>query len=270
MPKVDNDDTKKVAKPFIVIAQKRAGGTMLTHLLSSHPEIFCDRGETMHQLSIWRKHAKRIDVGLLTYILGHQEGYRASGFRCVYIQAMNVGVWNQLRKFDFKIIHLTRTNKIRQAASHAIQRMIRMKRIDEYYPVHTFDSLQGNPPPRVEVPPWVLLKYAREFVQQDKGMCENLARDRFEVLPLSYTDLVEFEGNFANKMPLMTQKNVCNYLKVSQHAMVHNLQKITAIPLRMLFKNWSSIEEAVEKSEFADCLADEEGWIFRDGYWRKI
>jgi len=84
MPKIDNDPTKRIAKPFIILANVRTGGTFLAHCLSNHPEIHCDRGETIHHGSIWRKRATATPFADLFYLLLRQEGYHASGFRMIY------------------------------------------------------------------------------------------------------------------------------------------------------------------------------------------
>jgi len=40
----DNDQTKGMAQGAVIIAAIRSGGTFLTHCLSSHSMIHCDRG----------------------------------------------------------------------------------------------------------------------------------------------------------------------------------------------------------------------------------
>jgi len=52
---VDNDRTKGLALPFLILAHVRTGGTFCAHALSNHPQVYCDRGETLHHLSAWRK-----------------------------------------------------------------------------------------------------------------------------------------------------------------------------------------------------------------------
>jgi len=270
MPKIENDETKRIARPFVIIAQKRSGGTVLAHCLSSHPDVYCDRGETFHELSVWGKHARGISKSLLAYILGHQEGYLYSGFRCVYLQALDKDLWNTFRKFDFKVIHLTRSNILRQGASIAVQRQIRAGKV-EYYPVHTFRDIQERDDfPRVEIQPWVLLKHCREVVQQDAGMVKNLELARFDVLKMKYTDFVGKEGKVITRLPNDASSKLCDFLELPSAEMTTRLKRVSSFPLREMFVNWDEIETAVKVSEFADFLSEEEGWeCFNDG-WRRV
>ena len=59
---VQNDRTKNLARPAVVIASVRSGGTYLAHCLSNHPQVFCDRGESLHHDSLWHRYLKADSV----------------------------------------------------------------------------------------------------------------------------------------------------------------------------------------------------------------
>ena len=73
MPKVENDETKYLARPAVLIASVRSGGTFLAHCLSNHPQIFCDRGESLHYRSLWHTHLTTNRAKLI-YCLTHMLG----------------------------------------------------------------------------------------------------------------------------------------------------------------------------------------------------
>ena len=262
MPKIDNDETKDAAQPFLIVAQKRSGGTYLTHCLSNHPRIFCDRGESMHHLSIWRK---RFDPSDILYVLTHQEGYFASGFRMVYSQAFDRELWTIITEMlKPKIIWLTRENVLRCGVSVCINRMIRMKELP-YHPVHSFVY---RDPPRFTVDPNRILGACRKVVSSNKTSGKLLANSGLDYLHITYSELVGGEGNAVRCMTDTAAVKACGFLGVENYPLCSGLARVHAHPLRIMFENWKDIEKAIAASEFAPWLADEEQWQYEGGQWQ--
>jgi hypothetical protein len=260
MPKIDNDPTKHAASPFLVIAGKRSGGTYLTHCLSNHPQVFCDRGEAMHHLSVWRR-ALSVENVLLT--LTHQEGYQASGFRMVYVQAFNPRVIKVISEIGPRVIWLTRDNKLRQGASMALNRAIRAQRA-EYHPVHTFNDVK---PPLQTVAPEIILKNCRMAVQEDAKAARMLVNLRVDYINVKYADLVGGEGLTNRCIPEEVGLRLCEFLGVYNFPLHCDLKRVYPVPLRAMFANWKEIYTAVKDSEFALYLEDEAHWTKEGEKW---
>ncbi len=263
MPKVENDETKNTAQPFVIVAQKRSGGTYLTHCLSSHVDIFCDRGESVHHASLWTRNIR--DTITIMKVLLNQEGYFASGFRMVYSQAFESRRWKFLNstKPKPKVILLTRNNVLRQGVSIALNTRIRKGKF-AYYPVHAFDTPDL---PKWQLDPKVIISTCRKIVIEDKRAAKKVKK--FDVLPLTYTDLVGREGETQPKIIEETGKQICNFLGVQYEPLYTRLKRVHSHPLRAMFENWTEIEAAVKETEFAKHLEEEANWYKdNDGVWR--
>lgn len=262
MTRIDNDPTKGIAKPFVLIAHVRSGGTMLAHVLSDHPEIHCDRGESLHHLSLWRRQLPHVEANRMLHILLHQEGYLASGCRLNYTQAFHQRVWRYLVKQGVPVIHLTRENHLRQGISFAYHQAVRGKQVP-YHPVHTFVEVE---PPQVELSPEYLLGHCRQIAEQEKRARKRLEKFSFEVLDLSYADLTGGEGTTVRCIEREAASKICEFLGVRVLRMCCDLKRVHGHPLHAWFTNWAKIEKAIEASEFAAFLEDEK-WRLVDGRW---
>ena len=261
MPKIDNDPTKKVAKPFLIIASVRCGGTYLAHSLSNHPSVYCDRGESMHEHSLWRQN--KVTAMKLLHLLTHQEGYKASGFRMVYSQALSKHVWRWIRGAKPNIIHLSRRNILRQATSLVFHRMVRRGDV-EYYPVHTFKQTK---PPKVTILPDVILKACKELDHANRSVAKHLEKVKLNVLPVEYSQMVGGEGMTTPFVTAEVGKKICNHLGVCEYPLSCELKRVHQHPLKAMLENWSDVEAVVAHSEFAECLADEMNWELVRGRW---
>lgn len=263
MTKVDNDETKRTAQPFVIIAGRRTGGTYLTHCLSNHPQIYCDRGESIHHDAVWRRH---IPPRKIVYVLTHQEGYHASGFRMVYDQAFHKNVWPQILRIKPKVLWLTRENLLRQGTSIAINRLVRMDKI-AYFPVHSFEEPQT---PRYTIDPAHILKWCHYAAEQDRRAAKRFIDAGLDYLPLTYEQLV---GKLGVTQPCLlhgAQERVCGFLGVRSIELCSDLRRVHRHPLAAMFKNWKQIKRAIARSEWAHWLAQEDKWYQNEkGRWAK-
>jgi LPS sulfotransferase NodH len=262
MVRVDNDPTKTVAQPYLIVSGVRTGGTYLAHSLSNHPQVFCDRGESMHRLSIWRNKARQVDGHLLLHLLTHQEGYHASGFRMVYSQARPLIPY--IIKERCKVIMLRRENVLRQSVSWLFHQMVR-KAIVPYFPVHSFKEVKI--PKQAEIRPEAILKWCRTFEQAHYDMVDAL--DALDLIEIEYSKMVGGEGETQPKMSRAISYKICGFLGVKKQILGCDLKRVHSHPLKAILKNWNDVEEAVKESPYARFLDDENKWTKKGTKWIK-
>jgi hypothetical protein len=264
MPKVDNDPVKSKAKPFLIIAGVRCGGTFLAHGLSNHSQVFCDRGETMHQHYIWRREASMSHLELLD-ILTHQEGYHASGFRMVHSQAFNKQVWRAIVKMKPKIIHLSRANVLRQAVSFCFNQEVRKGRA-AYYPVHVFK--QRPPPAPATIAPETILHFCRQFTNANHTARTKFNKAKLQTLYVEYAAMVGAEGLSRPCAAESVANTICEFLGVRQTSLCSDLKRVHQWPLRAMLANWREVRPAIAASPWARWLEHEAQWKQdKDGRW---
>jgi len=247
---VDNDETKNAALPAVIIANVRSGGTFLSHCLSNHPQIFCDRGESLHHLSLWHTYLT-VDRVKLLYCLTHMSGWRASLCKLTYNNAFQPDLWAYLDKARPHVIHLSRRNVIRQAVSALINRMARAGQIE--HPSHSFETPAAA---RVDLAPQTILDLARGLRAEDERVAKALAGWP-HVLALDYATLMGGEGMVASRLDVKAGRAVCDFLGVTYHAMPCELKRVNPQPLSEILTNWQDVLPAIQASEFAECLGDE-------------
>ena len=262
MPKIDNDETKHIAQPFIIIAQKRSGGTYLTHCLSNHPQVFCDRGESVHHASVWRRGG--VPAEGVYRILTDQEGYRASGFRMVYNQAFDTALWQITQDVRPKVIWLTRNNKLRQAVSIIINQKIRKGKAD-YFPVHAMR--ETGKPPQYTIGPHVIISYIERIIAEDRRAIKRISGAQLDYMPLTYTDMVGNEGTTRPCIQAAATLELCEFLGVAKHVLCCELKRVHSHPLRALLSNWNEVEAAIGDTAYSVWLPDEAAWVLKDGKW---
>lgn len=261
MPKIDNDETKRIAQPFIILANVRTGGTFLAHCLSNHMQVHCDRGETIHHGSIWRKRAAGIPFADLFHLLLHQEGYKASGFRMIYRQAFDRRVWPLIVEHKCRIIHLWRENVLRQSVSWLFQQRVRHGK-EDYFPVHTFKDQQ---PPQVELSPESVIVWCKKL--EVAALEAHNRIKHLNSLEVEYGRMVDGEGNTNSFVKGKESERITGFLGVESTLMFCDLKRVTAWPLYAMLTNWPEVREAVEQTKYAVHLADEVGWTFQNGRW---
>lgn len=251
--KRENDKTRDIARPMIVISAIRAGGTFLAHCLSNHSQIYCDRGEPFHHRSVWVQSMNPDRLQLLAVML-NQTGYRVSGCKLTYTQALHRNVWPWIVDRQPLVIWLRRQNKIRQAVSVLLNKRSRDGQFKR--PQHTFEEPS---PLQVELPSAAILTTARGLESRDRRAGKMLSRiDR--VLSLTYAQIVGGEQGAPEWLDAQATTRVCEFLGVRRELMRCDLQRVNRYPLRAILTNWPEVRRAVKGSEFAACLSDEEAW----------
>lgn len=242
---VENDATKSIAQPAVIITGVRTGGTLLAHCLSNHPDIFCDRAESLHQGSIWHSQLKVGNIELLKCLL-HMQGYRISMCKLVYSQVFWLDVWPWLIEQQPRVIWLTRDNTIRQAVSILINKVARSGAIN--HPQHSFDDVT---PIQISLQADNLLATARTALDLDNHARNELSKIR-AVLHLTYEHMQEEDG-----LTEQVGRTVCEFLGVRYVPMTCELKRINPSPLSEIIANWREVRPAIEASEFRACLESE-------------
>jgi len=264
MARIDNDETKDIATPFLILAHVRTGGTFCAHALSNHPSVFCDRGEVMHHASIWRK--AKIKPDRLMVMLWNQTGYFASGFRLIYRQAFHEKVWPTIQKVQPKIIHLQRRSLLRQALSYAYQQQVRGRNL-EYHPVHSFRE-RDVPQATMDLD---YAAYAVKRIASERKRGHDRLKKEFdgEYIEVFYEDMVRGgAGGSVQEMNPRERARVCQFLGVDNVPLRVDLKREFPVPLWEMFGNWTALRERLAREGWGYNVEQEENsWTQVDGRW---
>lgn len=244
MGRIDNDETKGLALPFVILAHVRCGGTFCAHALSNHPLIHCDRGETVHHLSVWRKAG--IKPGMILKLMWDQTGYRAAGLRLIYRQAFHRRVWPAIQEIQPHIIHLTRRGLIRQALSYGYQQEVRSGGVP-YHPVHSFKTRR---PPAQVMDPRAAVRYVQSVDRERKRGQQTVDLYDGPALEVLYEDMVGWTTVTALKMAPTVSEAICAFLNVPAEPLRVDLRRDFPISTPDMFANWPEIERALRKAGY--------------------
>ena len=104
---------------FLIISPTRSGGTLLSHAIDSHPDIFCYRSEPLHRLDPIRMISKTPFIAIDTCL--KMPGYEVSGCKLTYDQYKSIGEESIKALNVHKIIHLHRENALERIVSEAVR-----------------------------------------------------------------------------------------------------------------------------------------------------
>lgn len=242
-----------VPRQAVIVANVRSGGTFLSHCLSNHEDVHCDRGDILHHRSIWRQCIPG-DPALVLRCALNQAHYAVCACKLTYTQAFDKAVWPYLMETRPKLIWLHRENHLRQAVSVILVKLMRKGLLDQ--PVH---SMRETVPVRVQIAPEVVLQHVRNIASQDANAAKRLG-GLGEHLELTYADVVGGEGNVATQLPTATTKRLCAFLGIPYQTLRCRLTRVNAQPLREMLTNWAEIETAVEDAGMGHYLKDEAAW----------
>lgn len=252
---VQNDPTQNMARPAIIVAAIRAGGTFLSHCLSNHPNIYCNRGEPLHHGSSWSA-AFNGDRRLLLRVLLNQTGYQISMCKLTYVQAFHRDIWPEIQRLKPWVIWLRRANMIRQALSVAINQQARAGQL--VHPQHTFEPTE---PVRIEIPPGQFLRYLDGLTQQNTR-AEMRLSSLPHVLPMVYEEITSnpWHHDTAAGLSSKARMQICLFLGVPIRPMPTDLIRVNPGPLSELLVNWDEIRQAIMKSPYSELLEGERHW----------
>lgn len=217
----------------------------------------------MHRHSVWRQ-GYSVKGHELLRVLTSQEGYHASGFRMVHSQAFSKHIWRAIVDTKPNILHLTRENVLRQAASLVFHRMVRAHKAP-FHPVHTFNLVE--PPQPMTIQPHILLTACRELMRQSNSADSRMRKARLPVLTVKYGEMVGGEGKQSIFVELDVARKICGHIGVCEYPLTCELKRVHQHPLKAMIANWAEVEKAVATSEFARHLGHEMAWVNIKGRW---
>jgi predicted nuclease of predicted toxin-antitoxin system len=249
-----NHPLLSLATPMVIVAPVRAGGTFLSHCLSNHPDIYCDRGEPLRQASGWRAFTRENRAELLT-VLASQTGYRVSGFKLTYDQAFQDDVQAWLATTKPRVIWLRRENLLRQAISQIVNRAVREGALQRAQ--HSFGAVAIEP---VAIEPADAIRYLVHFGRQNKAAEKLLAE--LTVLPVTYEEITanREHGYEAQELNPEAGARICEFLGVPYAPMPTRLVRIHAGPISSLVSNWQELRVALLDAGYAAVVAGERQW----------
>ncbi len=243
----------KTARPAILIAHTRSGGTFLAHCLSTHPDIFCPRGEPLLPAHSWSQSLPRhVPSSAILGCILNAFHYKVGMCRITYVQT-NVDVFDYLRSVEAKVILLERQNLLRCAVSQTIMNMTSRGEIE--YPLHSIEIVE---PPGVTLRPFAVLERCRWQAEWHTRMRESTRDLKLHVLRLTYADVVGGEMVNADRIPLAITERLTSFLGVEQYPMLSPLRAVSPRPLCDIVTNWDELKAVIQESEFAHHLEEEE------------
>lgn len=248
MPTVENDLTRD-PRPAVIIAGPRTGGTFLAHGLSNHPDVYCERQEVMHIKSSYRTPVVTLSAEDILNVIWGQTGYLVAACKLQYAQAGYPGAWDLMLERGARIIHLRRKNRLRQAVSVLINRMVR----DASLPMHPQHSRQSPKRIAVTLRAENLLATARKLIKQEEWWTERIGGADLPALNLTYAEIVGEGQISAVQIVPKTVRDICAFLEIMPKPMPVGLKRVNPWPLNEMIANWADIEGILNEPEFAGC-----------------
>ena len=242
----------KTARPAILIAHTRSGGTFLAHCLSTHPDIFCPRGEPLLPAHSWRQSLpSHVPSSAILGCILNAFHYEVGMCRITYVQT-NPEVCDYLCSVEAKVILLERQNILRCAVSQTIMNMTSREEIE--YPLHSTQTVEL---PGVTLRALAVLERCRWQAEWHTKMHKMTRGLKLRVLRLTYADIVGGEMVNADRLPLSVTERITSFLGVEQYPMLSPLRAVSPRPLRDIVTNWDELKAVIQTSEFA-CHLEEE------------
>jgi hypothetical protein len=225
----------------VLIAPNRSGGTFLAQCLSSHPQIFCDRGEPLHPKSCWRQAG--LTPQQIVKLLTEQHFYLVSMFKMNPAQLAEFGGLKALEAAGIKKVILLWRNPIRMAISGALTYG------SDPEPAHSFESIT---PRKKLIDPVALIEQVGRYVEEWTALHWDVwdATPHIIIRKLEYSDL-EIEGA-PGFLKESVERSIVEFLDISERPIMRAYSyRLHAAPLPDMIENWPEVEAALLASPFA-------------------
>ena len=244
--------------PVLIVTGTRTGGTFLSHCLDSHPDVLCVRPEVLDGRCVTNELTKALGPKDKLRLYLELQGWTVSVAKVIYGQVRGEEqVFRWLKRSGGKAIHLTRPNVIRAVVSILARKAVHRGELKGKMPAHTTRPLE---PFKVHIPPESLINGAHTRKKLEEMFARLLEGHGIETLNVTYDEIVGGENISAEGVREDTANKLCHFLEVEPLPLVSRLRKGIRWPLRKIVENWEEVKAAVEQSEFAYCLKDEELW----------
>jgi hypothetical protein len=191
-----------------------------------------------------------VPVERILLLLWNQYGYPVAGCKATYKQFCHQPVLALVQEHKPRIVHLTRANVVRQTASQFV--------------LWAANQEHGKEETPIVVVPAVFLERCELIVKTRSEMRGYLAGFRTPILEVGYEQLTGGEGYQSPQIAVNVARCLCRFLGVAEMPLAGSSKRSIGRPLRATFANWSDLEQAINKSEFAPWLEHETHWV-QDG-----
>lgn len=217
---------------FVIAFSGRAGSSFLEGLIDSHPDARC-YGEIFADHPTARSLSEQETRERLDRMIHQQSGLAACGFKLPFITVKQPPrMTDILKENDYRIIHITRRNKLKQVVSYVLATTNKAWRSD-------FGSYTTD---RFSVDPEHVLEQIDEMNKIDRGTTELIAG--FPVLSISYEDVVTEAAIPA----------VLDFLDLPRAALESRYERQRKLSVRETLLNYDAIATALEDRGMAHFL----------------
>jgi len=231
------------ARPALLVAHTRSGGTMLNYALSTHRRIFWTRGEPLLRQMEWGKAFPGVTNTQILDCITRASFYTVAGCKVTYEQ-MTPGIWKWIKEKQPRLLHLVRENWIRVALSQMITGMVVTQRLK--HRAHSFKKLKT---PKVYINPQSLLARANRQQVDRARMVKLLARTGAPILNLTYKQITGGKVE-VDQIPRGVAEKICDFLGVRYEHLTCDLRRVNRAPLSEIIENWEDVRLAVGSSSY--------------------
>ncbi len=226
------------SSPFIVLACTRSGSQMFVSGLDSHPQIYCERQESLGRRHPLIKYS--VPRTLAARLAMTQRGYKVSGCKVTASQLLDVpGVGGLFAELKPKVIWLERKNKVRRAVSSALRG----------HPVDGTVRLDLNA---------VVDRY-RVHAERERAALAWLDRSGLDRVDVTYEEILDGHDE-VDFFPRAVSNRLTDFLGVEHRRLEVSLRRFQghSQPLHQLVENWDEVKDALTKEGFVEGLGGDE------------
>jgi len=227
-------------QPFLIVASQRSGGTFLAHALSNHPQVFCDRGESLHGRGVWHRVTTMSNEQIIEAMFS-QQFYHASGFKLNWPgrdwDGLSLPI---IQRMSPRIILLTREDKVRQAIS-----ILYLKAGKRAHPGFSVHSDNGERPSfRVRIEPDEVLHWCGRLNGIAKVARRAIREAGLRCMEITYEQMTGSADESAECIRPDVAQQLCEFLNVDDHPLCAGLRKLSPRDLSEIVSNWDEIRQA--------------------------
>lgn len=244
--------------PFIILTGERCGGTLLSHLLDSHPRVMCHKGEILsnkHWLSRYTNNA----IEKLTCAF-NMPGYLACGVKILFGDVPNESYLKKhILKERYPIIVLVR-NPLRSYVSLIISRT----REELGNSAHTYRTL-NEVHVTLDIPSTI--EYMMYYLAEYKWWVNYFMQNKYTTTVLEYIDIAQnlqpYYGEYSDEIPEYhyMESLVINGLSCIDGKLISYTQIANPKRMEYLVRNYEELEKAMVDVGYSHWLNDTESVI---------
>lgn len=215
---------------YLIVASIRSGGTLLSHALDSHPDIYCHRGEPAHKLNPVRKLAPDAITAIDTVLSLH--GYYSNVAKVTWEQYW-ILVDDIEQQLNLNGVILLHRNPLRVYISE----QIRLE--DKRQGVGLAHSFIKRPKTQIEIDINECLTYIKDYQIQLGELRKRLQSFYKKTLQVSYEDLTaEYR-----QIPRVSAAKLCSLCNVGYRLLTYTLAQRNPYPIAEIVTNYEDLQQ---------------------------